>query len=340
MQKNNNLVFIDIYEESIRNCEEFRAFKDFYNIFPYSIETSTKELLRSKKRILFLEIKNIFKMFLHQNIFKNKIIYLNGLHLSSLLYFKFRGRNHGLGRVVISNLYFHKIILNKYFNLLLKFLFYKKDYFIVVQSPSEVNFFRLVGPSLEISLIPYAMPEIKIHPLKKLEGNYFFSGGYTNRDYPLLFDVAKLFPRETFIVAASKLNSINFGNLPSNVRLYIDILPDDFNSLILNSKCVIIPLMDDVGSSGQMLCQAAMQMSKPIIYADFNVVSQYFISNNSGIPYNPGDINSLSNALGHFINLDSILRQDMGNKAYSNYRDFFTNTSRIKSIINYLNSIG
>ena len=338
--KKKNLVFIDIYEDSIIDSVEYDKFGSIFSLKAHSIERNKKELLRSKPRILWLELKNLLKLSFDRDflIYKNSKIYINGLHLSTLLYLKLRSKEFNSSQIVIANLYFHKVSLNKYFNIFLKFLFKNKNYSIIVQSPSEVTFFGKLDKELNVTLIPYAMPEIEYDLLDRHNANYFFSGGYTNRDYELLFDAAKLFPAENFIVVASSLNSINSENVPENVKLYFDIPPNEFNEFIINSKCVIIPLKYNVGSSGQMLCQAAMQMSKLIIYSDYDVISQYFLLKDSGIPYCPNDLESLTTSIRNFLKLNDKESLAIGRNAYVNYRNYFCNELRVKHIIDYVMS--
>ncbi|MHB8564572.1 MAG: glycosyltransferase, partial [Acidiferrobacteraceae bacterium] len=53
------------------------------------------------------------------------------------------------------------------------------------------------------------------------------------------------------------------------------------------------PLKENVGSSGQMVALAGMQFAKSVIYPDFDVVAQYFVSGVSGVPYVAGSTESL-----------------------------------------------
>jgi hypothetical protein len=63
-------------------------------------------------------------------------------------------------------------------------------------------------------------------------------------------------------------------DVPPNVTLKKDIDKKSFFSLLSRSRMVVIPLLENVGSSGQMVCLAAMQYGKAIVYTDFDVISQ------------------------------------------------------------------
>jgi len=337
VDKEVQILFIDIYEENILNSQEYNKIKDLFTVARYSLEKKQKEYLRSKIRILSIEFQNLLRLFFKErNLFRNKLIYLNGLHLSFFLYFKINKNKLKNSKVIVSNLYFHQITLNKYFNIFLKFLFYRKNYNILVQSPNEVDYFKKVGNKLNVVLIPYSMPEIKMNFKVSERNGYFFSGGYTNRDYQLLIDAAKHFPKERFVFVASELNSLTQLKVPNNVEFFFDILPETFNQLIFNSKCVIVPLKDDVGSSGQMLCLAAMQLSKPIIYTDYKVVSQYFKIDNSGIPYTAKQLNSLIEVISSFLKLNKAKMKEIGQNGNLNYKKYFNNEQRITNILKFI----
>lgn len=107
-------------------------------------------------------------------------------------------------------------------------------------------------------------------------------------------DLAKQFPTERFVFVMSKLNkSIAF---PDNVSVYNDISSDKFQELLSKAKIVVIPLKEDVGSSGQMLCIQAMRNAKPIVYCNVSSISYYFTPQ-SGYPYELGNIDSLRSSV-------------------------------------------
>ncbi|WP_319480778.1 hypothetical protein [uncultured Draconibacterium sp.] len=125
---------------------------------------------------------------------------------------------------------------------------------------------------------------------------YIFSGGYSNRDYELLFKCISQNPDMKFVIVASALNK-DITDIPANATVYKDTSNKQFNTLLGNAYGVIIPLKKDVGASGQLLSLLAMQMHKPIIYCNISVVNYYFVPYKTGIPYQLNNIKSLNKAL-------------------------------------------
>jgi hypothetical protein len=55
----------------------------------------------------------------------------------------------------------------------------------------------------------------------------------------------------------------------------------------------VLPLKKDVGSSGQMVALAAMQLARCVIYTEIPVVGQYFSDGQTGIACPIGDLERL-----------------------------------------------
>lgn len=126
-------------------------------------------------------------------------------------------------------------------------------------------------------------------------------------------ELAKKNPSKNFVFVASHLNS-DINDLPPNVILYQDTSAKEFSKLLLNASAVIVPLKEDVGSSGQMLCIQAMRYHKPIIYTNVSCINYYF-STESGIPYKIGDMKSLQSAVDRLYR-QGAKNQVMGECAY------------------------
>lgn len=147
--------------------------------------------------------------------------------------------------------------------------------------------------------------------------DYIFTGGYTNRDYQLMINLALEIPKQKFVFVASRLNSeLQVAKIPDNVKVYYDVDTTVFEKFLAEAKLVIIPLKENVGASGQMLCLQAMRNRKVIIYANVSSINYYF-EKNAGIPYELGSLDSLVKKVIYALkNMD--LLQPMGEKAYDN----------------------
>ncbi len=159
---------------------------------------------------------------------------------------------------------------------------------ILVQSPNEVAFYRAVAPQAAISYYPLGLGNPDDPPPPCASEPYVFAGGFTNRDYDTLLRVARKLTAIRFVIVRSAANQIS-EPVPENVEMLMDLPENEFRAVLCASKLVVLPLKDDVGSSGQMVALAAMQMGKLVIYADYPVVSQYFQDGFSGLAYRPGD---------------------------------------------------
>jgi glycosyltransferase involved in cell wall biosynthesis len=104
---------------------------------------------------------------------------------------------------------------------------------------------------------------------------YYFSGGYSNRDYPALIEVFRKLQAPLLIVC-SKLNTeIEDARLPANVKVVRDVPSAAFDHYIDHSKAGIVPLKYDTGSSGQTVVLRLMRYAKPIVVSDVGAVRDY-----------------------------------------------------------------
>lgn len=95
-------------------------------------------------------------------------------------------------------------------------------------------------------------------------GQFYFSGGASNRNYSQIRQLAELMPDSQFSVAGLPAVHSVFKPCPPNVKLHIDVYGDAFEDLVLRSRAVIIPLADPMVTSGQMVVLAAMQAGKAV----------------------------------------------------------------------------
>lgn len=106
-------------------------------------------------------------------------------------------------------------------------------------------------------------------------GNYYFSGGYSNRDYLSLIRVFRRI-NAPLVIVCSKLNSeIDEAGLPENVRVVRDVPSAIFDEYISRAKAGIVPLKRDTGSSGQTVVLRLMRFGKPIVVNDMAAIRDY-----------------------------------------------------------------
>jgi glycosyltransferase involved in cell wall biosynthesis len=72
-----------------------------------------------------------------------------------------------------------------------------------------------------------------------------------------------------------------------------DVEQAEFYRLLAESRLAVIPLRENVGSSGQVVTLAAMQLGKALIVPDFGAVRQYIEPGSSGFVYEHDSDDSL-----------------------------------------------
>jgi glycosyltransferase involved in cell wall biosynthesis len=158
---------------------------------------------------------------------------------------------------------------------------------IIVFSLYEKHFYseKLNIPVERLKYIPYGdwnnRPE-ENHVESEI-GNYYFSGGYSNRDYLSLIEVFNKSDKELVIVA-SKLN-VELKNITvnSNIKVLTDIDSVQFDSLVKSAKACIFPFKHDSGASGQSVTLRCMRNKKLIISTDTQVIREYVEDKHTGI---------------------------------------------------------
>jgi glycosyltransferase involved in cell wall biosynthesis len=90
-----------------------------------------------------------------------------------------------------------------------------------------------------------------------------------------------------------------------------------------------------VGSSGQLVTLAAMQFRKVIIYANFNVVSQYFEDGFNGLMYKAGDVDCLIAKIESVFDDEEKIKS-IGNNARKNWEQYFQRKNYEEAIYQHI----
>lgn len=164
----------------------------------------------------------------------------------------------------------------------LRVFFESKHVVYILFSYFEESLYKNVfGKNTTTFILPYGIWNETIS-ISMEEQAYYFSGGYSNRDYLPLIEA---FRGTTFelIIIASKLNvELDTIEIPNNVKILKDVDKDTFHNYMDKAAGVIIPLKNDLGSSGQMVTLNAMARGKLIIINDNSIMKEYIIHNESG----------------------------------------------------------
>ena len=154
------------------------------------------------------------------------------------------------------------------------------------------------------------------------EGDYYFAGGYSNRDYPALIAAFRSIPARLVIVCSALNKEIDAIDLPANVTVLRDLPSEAFEAHVRNAKACIIPLKHDTGASGQSVMLRLMRNRKAIIATDFGSVRGYVVDGESGLLVR--DIERDLPAIVAGIERDPTAAKALGAAAYRRYGEFFS----------------
>ncbi|HWB49568.1 MAG TPA: glycosyltransferase [Stellaceae bacterium] len=115
-----------------------------------------------------------------------------------------------------------------------------------------------------------------------VQGDYYFAGGYSNRDYPALIEAFRGLPARLVIVCSALNKEIVDAALPANVTVLRDLPGEQFEAYVRGAKACIIPLKHDSGASGQSVMLRLMRNRKAVIANDFGSVRGYIADGESG----------------------------------------------------------
>jgi glycosyltransferase involved in cell wall biosynthesis len=167
--------------------------------------------------------------------------------------------------------------------------------------------------------------------------DYYFAGGFTNRDYDSLLEVFKN-RKENLIIVGSKLNSaLNVKDFPDNILVMKDIDKTEFESLVAQAKVCILPMKDpDAGASGHMVLLSYMRHKKTILASNFPAIREYVVHHDSALLYDKPteDIPDLMDK----INAAPEDARCLGNRAYEAYSQKFTREALRKRLMEIVES--
>jgi glycosyltransferase involved in cell wall biosynthesis len=153
-------------------------------------------------------------------------------------------------------------------------------------------------------------------------GDYYFAGGYSNRDYPALIAAFRQISARLVIVCSGLNKEIVDADLPPNVTVLRDLPSEQFDAFVRGAKACIIPLKHDSGASGQSVMLRLMRNRKAIIANDFGSVRGYIADGESGRLVD--DLARDLPAIVEIIEHDPKIATGWGAAAYQRYCRYFS----------------
>ena len=116
-------------------------------------------------------------------------------------------------------------------------------------------------------------------------GDYYFSGGYSNRDYGALLRAWEHIDRR-LIVIGSKNNAdlYAYTQHPTNpnVEVLLDTPPEVFDGYLNGARACVLPFKSNTGASGQTVALKCMIVEKPVISARIDAMAEYIRDGETG----------------------------------------------------------
>jgi len=178
-------------------------------------------------------------------------------------------------KTVVVGLFVHSPHLRKIVNLFIRLVRFPGLSFITgsqKESDELINNARLPAENVYYQLWREDL-DGQVAERDIVEGDYVFSGGYSNRDYDLLLRSMKGLDAPLVIVASVK-NTIADHD-PAQVRIHRDINESEFERLLAQSRIVVLALKSQGDGCGQSVLLRVFRNGKPLIMTRHASVVDY-----------------------------------------------------------------
>lgn len=111
---------------------------------------------------------------------------------------------------------------------------------------------------------------------------YYFSGGYSHRDYVSLVEAFRNL-KSKLVICSSKLNSeLHDLDVPGNVILLNDVAREEFAELVRRSKACLLLIKSNSGAAGQLFAIEVMFYGKIIIASATSILMEMIVDRVNG----------------------------------------------------------
>jgi hypothetical protein len=267
-------------------CEQYRVETE---IIDRKARKRNAETFNTKLKRILMELTNLVRLPFRLTLYRKYDIIVSVArqrHLSHLIFARFLKLFRINLKLYLYGFYGQSWIYSRITKLLLHFLL-TENVALTVQCKNEVELFQGIAPNVNVWYYPFCSgPMFSANEIISQMGDYVFAGGHSNRDYDSLLECAANLGDIKFIIVCSRLTKIT-KTVPCNVIIYKDLDFRPFHILLARSRLVVVPLLRDIGSSGQSVALAAMQYGKATVYPKLDAISQYFCDGITGICYTP-----------------------------------------------------
>jgi glycosyltransferase involved in cell wall biosynthesis len=251
-----------------------------------------------------------------------EVILLNGNLIAPpiLLLRRLFGMNLHKSRIIVIHFFLNDIRHHSLVKKLVRYIFDQPGITMIALSKGDQEHYAKLFKHAHVDYYPLCFndkPDLESELVEN--GEYIFSGGWTNRDYECLISAARRVSHQ-FIIICSEKNKL--PELPNNVKVLRDIPNTVFKRYVRDSQFVVVPLKNNVGAAGQMVALAALMYGKPVIYTDLPCISDYIENGVSGLAYRQGDDVDLEKKINLLVNEPS-LSESLGKAASERFYALF-----------------
>jgi glycosyltransferase involved in cell wall biosynthesis len=203
---------------------------------------------------------------------------------------------------------------------------------VIYHSTVNKKFYSEHFSSLNSTFIPFGVDPEYFSPLDDIPRNdYALSIGYAKRDYGTLLTAWKDidFPLKIIGVNKSTITDLNISNVEFVPKVTINVLKE----YIHHAKFVVLPILNEKYSVGQMTFLQSMAMKKPVIIGLVPGILDYI--DNNCLTYKYGNVEDLTEKI-KIILSDTDLAICVSDNARSSIIDKYNERDMAQSIFKYL----
>lgn len=171
-----------------------------------------------------------------------------------------------------------------------KFVVYSK-----LEKQVYSDYWHIPLERIEVMRLSFSPPEAQ--PEEPMEvGDYICAIGGQARDYQMLMATIEKLP-EIPLILVVRPNNLKGLNIPSHVKVMVDIPPTQAMNILKYSRFMVLPLKDAQARSGHITLLWAMYLSKASIVTNASGVSDYAIHDYNAISCEPSVPDALAEAI-------------------------------------------
>lgn len=211
-------------------------------------------------------------------------------------------------------------------------------HFIVISKSEIDNYYKdwkIAKEKMTFILFKVNTEEI-LYKLKKVDGDFIYSGGNSLRDYTTLFKAVEGLGLKVKVL--STLDFKNF-NAPNNVEIiYNSGTAEEFYGPCARSKFAVFPIKPSyIRSAAQGSYLGAMYMGKAVIVSDTPGVRDIISDEINGLIVPPGDVEALREKI-LMLWHDANLRKRVEYNAQKDVKKNYTHKNYLENIYSTFNS--